>query len=49
MKYIIGISLDNTENIEYYFTSKLELKKGITVVVENSDNTLHLGYISTNI
>ena len=47
MKYIIGISLDNTENIEYYFTSKLELKKGITVVVENSDNTLHIVRIAT--
>ena len=48
MKNIVGITFNNDQKIEYYFTDKIELKKSITVIVENN-NVFRLGYVSTDI
>lgn len=48
MKSIVGITFTNDEKIEYFFTDKLELKKSITVIVENND-ILRLGFVATDI
>lgn len=48
MKNIVGITFTNDEKIEYFFTDKLELKKSITVIVENN-SILRLGFVATDI
>ena len=48
MNNIVGISFDNSNRIEYFYTNDLNLKKNLTVIVE-TDNGLKFGKIVTEI
>ena len=48
MNNIVGISFDNNDRIEYYYTNNLNLKKNLTVIVE-TENGLRFGKVVTDI
>ena len=48
MKKIVGIRLENTDTMEYFFVEELEIKKNITVIVK-TDRGLQFGRVETNI
>lgn len=48
MDNIVGISFDNKEKIEYFYTNNLNVKKNITVLVE-TENGIRLGKIVTDV
>lgn len=48
MDKIVGITLDNSDSIEYYYLNNLKINKNITVIVE-SDDVLRFGKVVTDI
>ena len=48
MNNIVGLSFDNNDRIEYFYTNKLDLKKNLTVIA-NTDNGLRFGKVVTDI
>ncbi len=48
MNNIVGISFNNSDRIEYYYTNDLNLKKDLNVIVE-TDNGLRFGKVVTDI
>ena len=48
MNNIVGISIGDSEKIEYYYTNNIKIKKNLTVIVE-TDNGLRFGKIVTDI
>lgn len=48
MDKIVGVTLDNSDAIEYFYVNDLKLNKNITVIVE-SDDVLRFGKVVTDI
>lgn len=48
MNNIVGVSFDNSDRIEYFYTNSLNVKKNLTVIVE-TENGLKFGKIMTDI
>ena len=48
MNNIVGISFENKEKLEYFYTNDLNIKKNITVIVE-TENGLRFGKVVTDI
>ena len=48
MNNIVGITFDNNDRIEYYYTNDLNLKKNLTVIVE-TDIGLRFGKVVTDV
>ena len=48
MNNIVGISFDDNNRIEYFYTNDLKLKKNLTVIVE-TENGLKFGKVETDV
>ena len=48
MNEIVGIEIDSNENLEYFYTNNLNLKKNLTVIVE-TESGLKFGKIVTDV